>query len=867
MALSLTLNGTTTTTISGSPANGDRIAMSNGTIRLSFTWNTHGGARWNTDLVEYSANSGTTWTSLLYGRDTPRLALSGYGENVGTNGALSIITNTASTITLQLVATAVVNTVTYTFTSKYTMTSTQNNVEVSQYLATSAAVNLTNNQTIEDYGACWFSPGLSTSVVALCEGIGSIYSSTRTNPVLYSGNLTSGGRQYARNGNRSRGYGGGMSLLLSTGHLVSFVVSPTSAQNLQTNVLDTISSTPMASMNWQWIYKSYLSWFVGTDSAYQGLHDTTPIFVRPGTIFTAPPPPASGATFPQSTSTTNATTTLNLTWSIAIDLPAQTGGNTGLPISRHLMIQNMNKWQDTLYARPNIGGSGILGGGTSVMWQPLATLESNVTPVLASTYTTYFETTYGYWLHISATTTRTSISSGLALQTCLRWNNLGVGNSDALTMANQLAVIIANYQTQSGVQAGAIQKLRNTTANTFTCQENNHASNTDQPHVSMYSMAECLYALIEYFKVRGNQTLAATYGSITVAAVLDAAMTWLVKVQQSDGGWLVEYNNANIATAQNPQGGASYPGSATVDLGASLYSWSISSPTATATQKTQWAAQGLRGVRYYMTSESAAHGNFEFGEGYTTHSHSGTKQLARGFMRMYRMTGSPSYQEWMAYYFEMAILLCKKVDEVISNTNTNSQNVHTGALESTIDWNGVVAGEGSSNWALFATEVLALHPGLLAHHYFYIWANICHITWGYRDVATYQSSLAFSYAYASPGTNYAGNAYGLDNTRFSYFAPGAALMLLPTRTLVACDNVNVLSTCLEGNSAVDVPVGRTIVVYNPQGSSQTANITIRGQSGKYVTQDGSPITGTTSGSDMVVALTLTSGQITKIVTR
>jgi hypothetical protein len=857
MALSLTYNGTTTSTIPGSPSNGDRIAMANGTLRVSFVWGTtHQGTQWALDLVEFSSNSGTSWTSVLYAKDSNRLAIAGT-EHSATNGALSIITNTVSVLTLQLQA-SLVSTNTYTFTTQWTMTTSQPNCEVAQYLASSATTALAANKFLEDYGPAWL-VAAAGNAVALYNGVGSpVGGGTRTFPDLWSGNLSIG-RQFANPATTNRGYGYGMSMLLSGGILCSWVCKPSAQQNLALNILDASNSANLGGLDFQYA-KGLVTFLNGVDSAYTSLLDRTPCFVRPGARWGS----SSTSTFPQAATNTDATTTLNFVWSLVVE-QVSTPGTTGLPYARYLLPQRINYWIDTLYARPNIGGSGISGGGSGPMWQTLATLESTVFPNLLSTYTTIVDSTYGYQQAAGGGgVVFHNYTNALVLQACLRWLNLGVGNGDAQAMADKMAAIIATYQAQSGNQTGAFYKIRNTTTNTFLCQEGNHAANGDQPHISMYTMAECLLALIEYYKVRGNQTLTASYGSIAVAALLDAACAWLVTVQQADGGWLVEYNTSNTYTSTSANGGATMPGSATVDLAASLYSWAVSSPTASAANKANWQAQALRAANYYTTSESVAHGNFEFGEGYTTYSHHGIKQLIRGFGRWYRLTSSPVYQEWMAYYFEQAILLCKRMDEVLNSASTNSKDVHTGGLISTIDWNGAVAGEASSSWAYILSEMIALHPGLLAYHYFYMWANLCHATWAYRDSATYTSSYQASYAYISPGTTFS-SANSIDNSRFSYNIPSAALHLLPTHTLVACDNANVLSACLEANFAVDKPTGRTIMLYNPQGTSQVANLTVRGQAGKRATQDGTSITSTISTGDMLIALSLNSGQISKVV--
>src|SRR5262249_54360455 len=129
MALNLTYNGNPTTTIPGSPANADRISMNNATLRISFTWNSHVTGCWCVDLVEWSAD-GATWLTAFYGRDAPHFVVSG-AEQTPASSTLSILTNTASQLTLQLQASKVVSGVTYTHTSKWTMTTLQSNLEFS----------------------------------------------------------------------------------------------------------------------------------------------------------------------------------------------------------------------------------------------------------------------------------------------------------------------------------------------------------------------------------------------------------------------------------------------------------------------------------------------------------------------------------------------------------------------------------------------------------------------------------------------------------------------------------------------------------------------------------------------------------------
>lgn len=864
MALSLTYNGAPTTTITGSPANADRISMSNGTLRLSFTWNNHVAGCWCVDLVEWSSDGGTTWITAFYGRDAPHFAVSG-AEQTPASSTLSILTNTASQLTLQLQASKVVSSVTYTHTSKWTMTTAQPNVECSQYLATSAQVALGSGNFIEDWGSnVWFT-GLDGSCLALFQGMVSPYDAHRCNQLLYTGDKKLS-RVINKGGNSSgRGYSNGYSCYLSNGLLCAFVISPTSNKNLLVNVLDAGNGSQQAALDAIYAFRGYDQYFNGIDNAYHNVSDFAPSYWRVGTCFGS----FGGATtYPQATSNTDATTTLNITWSLAIEKPATGNGSGTLPIPRWMLPQSINKWMDILYPRPNVGGAGILGGGTGPMWQPLATQEATVLPLLSSTYTTYFDTTYGYWLFNTSATWRESYCAAIALRCLLRYNNLGVpGNGDTVAAMDQLAKILANYQTQNGSQAGAIQKIRHTDTNNFTCEDTTHANNNDQPHVSMYTMAEALSALIDYYRVRGNQTLAATYGNITVAALLDAAMAYLVKVQQPDGGWLVEYNNVNTVTNANARIGASWSGSSTPDLAASLLRWSQLSPTATTAQKASWQSAATHGADYWLYSESTAHGNYEFGEDYVNHSSHAMETILRGLFRLYRLTEASIYLEHAIYYAEIGYLLCKKVDDVINNSGTANKDLHSGGLISTIDWNGQITGESGPVWSPILTDVLMLHPGLLSYHYFYAWAALCHQTWGYRDVATYSTSYPMAQAYISPGTGFAGTPQGVDNTRFLKHAPGAALHLLPTHTLAACDNPNVFSSCIEASFASDTPVGRTILLYNPQNSSQVVNLTIKGQSTKVIRRDGALITGTISGSDVTINFTLTAGQISTVTAR
>lgn len=858
MALVLTLNGVTTTTIPGSPANGDKISMHNGVVRLSFTYNTHSGAQWCVDQFEYSSNGGTTWTLVIYGRDEPHVVIKGTEYSV-TNAALSILVNTATTLQLQLQGTQLAGGVTYTLTSTWKMTTATSAIECSQYVAANAQVALTAGQFLEDWGPVSFSAGIASNTAALYHGYVSPYDNNRCKHLLYTAQNPCS-RQIIKGGNSSgRGYTGGYGLLLASGVLCSFVISPASYRNLLLNIVDATNASQRAALDAVYACKGYDQYYKTIDNAWRNQHDLNPTYFRMATCFGDY---GNATTFPQATSVTDPTTTLNLTWSLAIEQPVTTAvgsGSNNLPLPRWMIPQAMNKWMDALYPRPNVGEA-------SPVWQSLATQEATVLPVLKSTFTTYFETVYGYWLHTGANNQRESYVAAQALRLTTRYLKYGVGTTDAQAMADLCAKILANYQTTTGNQTGAIQKIRNTTTNKFLCEENNHQANADQPHVSMYVMAEALHALIDYYKVRGNQTLTATYGNVTVAAVLDLAMAYLATVQQKDGGWLVECNNVNTATATNAHIGASYSGAATPDLAASLYYWSLNSPTATAAQKAQWQSVAMHAINYWLESESTPHGAYEFGEDHVNYTAHAIELAVRGLLRYYRLTGSARCLEHALYYFEIGILMCKRVDDVINNTGTANQNVHTGGLISTIDWNGVITGEAGCIWHILLTDALAYHPQLLSVHYFYLWAALMQQTWGYRDQATYSTSTYTAQAYLTPGTGFAGYATGVDNTRFLKHATCAALHLLPTQTMIASSNAAILATCLEAG-ALDTYAGRTILLYNPQSSAQTVTLTIHGMANKAATQDGTTITSTTSGSDLSVTLTLSAGQISRVSVR
>lgn len=865
MALSLTLNGATTAIIPGSPSTGDRIAMSNGTIRLSFVWQVHATspARWWSDLIEYSPDGGSSWQTQFYMRDMPRANVNGGGGDIAmTNQTLAIITNTAGNITLQTQASKAVASGTntgavITLTQNWIMTTTNAVLQCQQYAATDTALTLTSNQFLEEWGSAYITAGLRSATTALYENVGSTFDNTRVDPIIFLNNRATS-RSFGRPANtNARGFQGGMSFVFSNGTLATFFASPVDYQNLVVNVKDN-GGTARGSPEWQFSQGGYNSFLKSTDNAYVSVTDNDTAMIRPGCRFGSS---TTGVTMPISASNTDTTTTINFIWALAIETPTITWSTSSLSVPLWYPIQRINYWIDTIYPRPTI----------AAQWQTLSTMETTILPTVASNYSALFSNTWGYLEHVSDVNTYTNFSNALALQCVLRHAafNVGNGRTDALAMADKLAVCIANYQQQGTAQAGAIQKIRNVGPDTFTCQDTTHQASGDQPHMSSYTMAEAVLALIEYYRVRGNQTLSATYGSVTVATVLNQAMDYLIGIQTTDGGWLVEYNNANTFTSTNGRIGRTMPGSSTVDFSASLYEWSTISPTATATQKTNWKNSSARGWNYWLTSEISAHGCYEYGEDYVNYSSHAVKMLSRGFGRLYKLLGSPIFQEYSAFYFEIGCFLCKKVDEIENkpvnggDNGTNGQDVHTGALMCTIDFSGVESGEISNGWHYWLTDGIRFHPNPIAHDYFYLWGSLQHQTWAYRDL-TYLLSYPFSYAYCSPGTNASGFASGIDNTRFTYFAPGGALHLLPVQSMVQTSNTLILATAMEGNIISD-PGRRTILLWNSQGTSQSSTITVIGMGSHKAYLDGVEVTGTTVSGNLQVSVSFTSGQTRRLV--
>lgn len=1018
MALALNLNGATTTTIPGTPATGDRITLDNGILRLNFVYKVHATspAQWWGDLIEWW--NGAAWLVIAYGRDKPRFNVNGGGGDVAcTNQLLTIITNTASTITLQTQASGSVASGTNagkvgTLTQQWTMTTNDTRLECQQWCAFNGTIALTSNNFIEDWGCCYWTGGLGRNVTALFEHMGSTFDNNRVRPTQWYGNRGIS-RTFARPANKNaRSYAGGMAQLLANGAFAIWTIKPSSYQNLTNNLVDTGGAGPQGGIEWQYSQGGPNSFIVSTDNAYTTVTDPFSSIIRPGHRFGNS---SATTTMPQATSNTDATTTINHTWSLTVEASSLAPTAYG-PLSVPLWygLDRINYYLDLYYGRPTIGSQ----------WQSLAALEALALPTVASTYSQYFDTTYGYQQSESQNTYKHLVSNAYALQAVLRHANFNVGNgvTDALAMADILATVIANFQQMGGAQHGALQKVWHTDTLNYTCQDTTHIASADQPHVSAFAMAEAVYALIDYYQARGNVTLtpqhvtnllsvnqsnggetdltgftsingatlaqdlstfysgaasvkvtasdanfrgvavllstlqagqtytlsakvigpagqgvdaflysasgvpgsvigsATTFtltgswqtialvatmpaspagnyglrinadaafsfnvdelqieagntlhawavgGTPTPASVLDAAMGYLVNVQQADGGWLVEYNNANVATSTNGRIGRNYAGSSTVDLAASLYQWATLSPTASAAAKALWQSRAIRAVTYWLTSECDAHGAYEFGEDYVNYSSHACKLNARGFLRWHRLTGNPLYQEWMQLYTLLGVFLCKRIDEVINNAGTNNQNVPTAALMSTIDFSGVESGEISNGWWFWLTDALTAYPNPPAYLLWYLWAQTVQMTYAYRD-STYLVGSPRSFAYASPNTNASGFATGIDNTRFTYFASGLVQFLLSLQSLIQNSNPLILATCWEAGVASGAPLGRTVTLYNPQGTTQAATITVKGMLNRGAWLDGVVVATGASGSDLTVAVSLAAGQISTLTVR
>lgn len=866
MALTLTYNGSAISVLPGSNTAGDILKLGNGTQRITLTYAVHNAALgWEFDQLEYSANGGSTWALVAYARDTFRVTY--VGTDTATWGAaLTMPTYGASQITLQMSVTAsgTIGGQSGTHQALITAKTANNAVEIAYSFAMAATLSLSANQYLTASGPCYWSAGFGENCLALYNMACSPFANPRATGLCLSGQLRTTNKQTSRVNNVARSYATGMAMYTSAGYLLSFFQSPAITQSFASNA--TASSILAGNQEWLWQFRATnFSSMKNIDLAWRNQHDNSSSAVRPGGSWGNT---ASGITVPVAVSQTDPATTIQCTYAIGVDVPSQTGGSK-LPIPVYLMPQAINKWLDVCYPRPAIGDGSLTQSG--LWYQTPAALTSLISPWLQSTFSTYFNATYGYQELLSNNTVCYNYSNALALQHVTRQLQTGYtfyGTTDATAMADLLATVILNYQNVSNVSAhyGAIYKVRNLTPNSFTCQDTTHAANADQPHVSSYAMTEAVYALIGYFLARGNQTLTTVNGSTSVAASLDLACTYWSTVLQSEGGFLVEYSNTNTYTSANARIGAKYPGSVSVEIAANLLHWSMISPTATTTQKNLWSQIAYRVSEYWMTSESASHGCYEHGEDYVNHSAHACKMLMRGFMRLYQLTGSGRYQEWMAYYAEYFVLLCKRIDETINNSATNNQVLHTGGMVGTIDNSGVEAGESSATWALVASDILKYHPGPLPYYYYYVWAQLSQNLWAHRDSVTFATGSPTSWTFASPNTSASGFGNNFfDNTRFSYLGLSGALLLFAYDSLARGDNALVGVFCLNANT-LSATTGRTILLANPQSTSQSVNVTVRGQAGKSAMQDGVPIAATISGSDLLIGpLTLIAGQVSKVV--
>ena len=79
--------------------------------------------------------------------------------------------------------------------------------------------------------------------------------------------------------------------------------------------------------------------------------------------------------------------------------------------------------------------------------------------------------------------------------------------------------------------------------------------------------------------------------------------------------------------------------------------------------------------------------------------------------------------------------------------------------------------------------------------------------------------------------------------------------------MVQTSNTLILASCLDANFATITPVGRTVVLWNSQGSNQSATITIIGMASRAAYLDGTLVTSANSGGNLTVSVSFTANQV------
>lgn len=818
MALALKLNGIITTSIPGSPSNGDAITIDNGYIRLTFTYGDHVSSLWSLDYFE--TFDGSSWQRAAYGRDRIRLSVGGT-EKVGTD-VLTIVTNIASTITLKLAwsSTVAQGGVNWSANVTFTIRTSHNYLEIVDNFSGDA--NYTG--TVDLFGAAYLSAGQSGSVSKTFV-YGNTPSNGGSNPnpaIIKNGNIAPSRTIAKINGsatissNRQRGYNnGGAYLLTGTNVQLEMYYDPASYVNL----LETLGGVIC------YIYGAggFADWWTTVDAKYRTQHaDGIQYILEPGITKVNP--------------------TQNTIYTCKIWMNAE----VLLDSNDSTIVKAFNNFAYNATTRISIVSPA----------QTLTTLSNSVTATMASNYSTYFNSTYGFIIYIGDSTQFNSFANAMGLSGSLKLYK-STGTTDYLTNATRIKnILLSKFQASSGVQKGAFYKLWNGSA--YRCQEANHNSNTDQPHISMYAHAEVCYALFDYYLLTGD--------SSTLTALINAA-NYLLLSATSSGYWYVEQNNLNVYTTQNANQGSTLPGSATVSLGAFLILMSRYYPNSV--NSLNWYTAGLKALNYWRDNQTNPHGTYEYGENYDTYSSHALRMIIEGFGRAYELIREPSYKEALNYYMEMAIAQTKKVDTIFNASASNNKDIHTGGLLCTLDWNGQVGPEALSIYETIATIGLRNLNSIQKYHLFYLFAQRSNVTYGMFSY-DYTTPSAFGYSYISPGTNYAAST-GLDNTRMGFQPGSAAIFLIPHYFSVQTSNENIYAVATESDIVSLSGNNRNIILYNPQSTTQTATITIKNfdNSNKmqYVASIPSAIINAiVDGKNLVLTVSLTSEQIVTIIT-
>lgn len=786
--------------IPGSPSNGTTVAMDNGKIRVTWSYGDHSTNKWVLDKVD--AWDGSQYSLVSYVRDLIRLAYSGEAT---AGGNLTVITNTASELTIKYDPGSIVQGgKTFTVEFLFTMRSTHDYVEVTASFSVAGGAT----GTVDLFGPGYFSPGKLEEVKKMFQYSESPVNGQIADPSIWR-EFRRKDRSFFKPNYQQRAYSNGCAFLRRDNGLFMFAWDNDSAKNLN----ETLGGSPLTIF----AYKGYADWWPTTDAKYQTNHSRDQFFIQPGI---AKNDPANGTTY---------------------SAKFWIGAKHVIDDSDEAVVREFNQMCFNAFSKPTVQAP-------FASWSSYATLAE---AIMASTYTEHFSTTYGFKTYIGTTTEFNSFANALGIMAALRLYKFK-GLADGLTEATRIKNILLNqYRITAGNQKGAFGKVYDTALPGLKCQEGAHLAAGDQPHISTYVHAEICQALMEYYDITGDND---------VKTALNEAADYLVNSVTSQGFWYVESNTSHQPTSTNPNTGASYAGAATPALGAFLLGWY--SRNQTHTNAAKWQKTGLRGLNYWLTKESNSHGCYEYGEPYNTLSSHGLRMIIGGFTKGYKLTGNENYRRAAAFYMEMAVAQMKKVESTFNAAASNNQNIYTFGLLSTIDWNGVVGPEAMSIYYTFMTEGIQVLRDLRSYVPYYLRAALHHTTYGLRDAATYLSATPHGYSYISPGTGYA-HVSGLDNTRMLFQSPSLVLMLCAVYYLVENSNNNIIVIAVDSND-LNVKDKRTILVYNPQATTQAANITVKNLTQpERVKPLGTVVSGshTVNATSIVVPVSLSAGQL------